>query len=45
MNNSQSKTVIVLGMHRSGTSMVAGILNKLDINMGKKMIGKSASNP
>jgi len=31
----QCKTVIVLGMHRSGTSMVAGVLKKLGVNMGK----------
>jgi len=38
------KTVIVLGMHRSGTSLVAGILNKLDINMGKYQIKADSSN-
>lgn len=39
------KTVIVLGMHRSGTSIVAGIINKLHVNMGKKLLGKSWTNP
>ncbi|MDI3547538.1 MAG: hypothetical protein PWR10_1190 [Halanaerobiales bacterium] len=39
------KTVIVLGMHRCGTSMIAGVLNKLGINMGDKLLGKSPSNP
>lgn len=29
MNNADSKTVIVLGMHRSGTSMTGAILNEL----------------
>jgi hypothetical protein len=31
----ESKTAIVLGMHRSGTSVVAGILSILGVNMGK----------
>lgn len=41
----KSKQVIVLGMHRSGTSLVAGILHKLGVNMGERMLGKSESNP
>ena len=44
-NNSKQKTVVVLGMHRSGTSMTAGILTILGINMGDKLIGPSWSNP
>lgn len=40
MNKQSSKTVIVLGMHRSGTSMTSAILNELGVNMGK-----SLSNP
>ncbi|MFW9819999.1 MAG: sulfotransferase family protein [Candidatus Thorarchaeota archaeon] len=36
MNGSQAKTVVILGMHRSGTSMVGGILARLGINMGEK---------
>ncbi len=39
------KTVIILGMHRSGTSMVAGILNCLGIDMGEDQPGKQVSNP
>jgi len=39
------KTVVVLGMHRSGTSLVAGILSRLGVNMGDELIGKSWSNP
>lgn len=34
MNNEETKTVVVLGMHRSGTSMTAGILSILGVNMG-----------
>lgn len=37
--------VVVLGMHRSGTSMVAGILYRLGINMGSDLIGPVPSNP
>ncbi len=39
------KTVVVLGMHRSGTSLVAGILEKLGVNMGKRQVGVHWSNP
>jgi len=36
--------IVVLGMHRSGTSMIAGILTKLGIFMGRQFIGPSESN-
>ncbi len=44
------KTVVVLGMHRSGTSVVAGILHALGVNMGtgaagEAWVGKHWSNP
>ena len=39
------KTVIVLGMHRSGTSMVSGILQYLNVDMGEDLLGKQWSNP
>ena len=39
------KTIIVLGMHRSGTSLTAGILNALGVHLGEKLIGATASNP
>ncbi|SDC82678.1 MULTISPECIES: sulfotransferase family protein [unclassified Candidatus Frackibacter] len=45
MIDNQSKTVITLGMHRSGTSMIAGVLDKLGVNMGERMLGKDFSNP
>lgn len=38
------KTVVVLGMHRSGTSMVARILSILGVNMGRETIGKKPGN-
>ncbi len=38
--------VIVLGMHRSGTSAVAGVLHKLGVEMGTDlMLGDSEANP
>ncbi|SIR56316.1 sulfotransferase family protein [Halanaerobium kushneri] len=39
------KTVVVLGMHRSGTSMTSAILEKLGINMGEDKLGATATNP
>ncbi len=41
----ETKTVIVLGMHRSGTSMVSGILDILGVKMGDEMIGSDWTNP
>lgn len=41
----QMKTVIVLGMHRSGTSMIAGVLHCLGIFMGGRLLGRSEYNP
>jgi hypothetical protein len=45
-----TKTVVVLGMHRSGTSAVAGILHALGVNMGtttegERWVGRHWSNP
>ena len=40
-----SKTIVILGMHKSGTSMVAGVLEKLGANMGKELLGPHWSNP
>jgi hypothetical protein len=37
--------VIILGMHRSGTSMVSGVLNHLGVDLGKDYPGKQLSNP
>jgi hypothetical protein len=34
-NHSKQRTFVVIGVGRGGTSMVAGILSKLGINMGK----------
>lgn len=37
-------TVIILGMHRSGTSIIAGVLHTLGVYMGNKFIGAHWSN-
>ena len=39
------KTIIILGMHRSGTSMIAGLITKMGISMGDDLLGKNPSNP
>ncbi len=44
-DQSRIKSVIVLGMGRSGTSVVAGILKILGVDMGKKLIPKNPCNP
>ncbi len=41
----QQKTIIVLGMHKSGTSLVAGALKKAGVNMGDNLLGRHWSNP
>ncbi len=41
----KSTTIIILGMHRSGTSALAGILNILGISMGKKLLPPNEANP
>ena len=40
-----SKEVVILGMHRSGTSMVSGVLDRLGVNMGEDLPGRQISNP
>jgi hypothetical protein len=37
--------VLILGMHRSGTSMVSGMLYRLGVNMGGDEPGRQVSNP
>lgn len=39
------RQVVVPGMHRSGTSMVAGVLHRLSVFMGERMLGSDMSNP
>lgn len=40
-----NKTVIVLGIARSGTSLTSGMLNIMGVHMGKKLTTKSEFNP
>lgn len=41
-----SKQIIVLGMHRSGTSMIAGVLHHLGVMMGEDLvIGSTTEQP
>lgn len=40
-----STTVVIAGMHRSGTSMVSSLLRKAGVHMGDKLIGAGAGNP
>ena len=39
------KDVIILGMHRSGTSMVSGLLTNLGVDLGEDALGPLISNP
>lgn len=36
---------MVLGMHRSGTSMIASMLDALGVHMGDNLMGAASSNP
>lgn len=45
MKAKTGKIVIVLGMHRSGTSMIGGVLTRLGVDMGEDSPGKQESNP
>lgn len=40
----RSQVFVVLGMHRSGTSALAGVLNELGVNFGRKLIEASKFN-
>ena len=45
MTNIKTGETIVLGMHRSGTSMVSGVLERLGVDMGEDQPGRQISNP
>lgn len=40
LNMSKQKVVCILGMHRSGTSMIARVINLMGIYLGKTLILK-----
>ncbi len=41
----RSRAVVVLGMHRSGTSALAGVLNRLGVDFGSHLIAPNQDNP
>lgn len=43
--NPDIKTVVLLGMHRSGTSVTMSILEELGVFIGDNILGKNDSNP
>ncbi len=44
MNGSQKSVILVLGMHRSGTSLTTGILNALGVGLGDELIPPDDNN-
>ncbi len=40
----ESATIIVAGMHRSGTSLTASILQSCGVNIGERLVGKEIGN-
>lgn len=45
LTGSRARTVVVLGMHKSGTSVVAAIVSALGIHLGDELLGPDSSNP
>ncbi len=45
MDRNQQICVLVLGMHRTGTSTIAGILNILGVDLGNRLLIASRDNP
>lgn len=45
MAESNPKIVIILGMHKTGTSMIGGVLSNIAVNMGIEMLGTNWENP
>ena len=41
----REKTVVVLGMHRSGSSLTSGLLEALGVDMGERLMAESRANP
>jgi hypothetical protein len=40
-----SECVVILGMHRSGTSALAGVLQQLGVDFGNDLVGATPANP
>ena len=45
MSTEKKKVVIILGMHRSGTSALSGLLNRAGIDFGNNLIPPNNDNP
>ena len=43
--NSSARPVVIAGMHRSGTSLVANFLSSLGVHMGDRLLPADARNP
>ena len=43
--STREKTVVVIGMHRSGSSLTSGILEALGVDMGERLMAESQANP
>ena len=41
----KSKVIAITGMHRSGTSLLANLLNQAGLSLGEKLLGPMDSNP
>lgn len=42
--NTTSPVIIIAGMHRSGTSLTASLLQNLGVNIGKQLVGVDYGN-
>jgi hypothetical protein len=45
MSSLQKKEIIVLGCHRSGTSVVTGLLKLYDVDLGTELLQAASGNP
>lgn len=44
-NRDRTKPIIIIGMHRSGTSVVASIVNDMGVHLGDRLLGATKDNP
>ncbi|MGC8755244.1 MAG: hypothetical protein ACP5QW_01800, partial [bacterium] len=44
-DNQNSKVICVLGMHRSGTSAMMGMLQNMGLDLGTNLMGPAEDNP
>ncbi|MCK4816954.1 hypothetical protein KA005_14390, partial [bacterium] len=45
MTKAKGTPIIILGMHRSGTSIVANMLHRIGISMGEDLLKSDKFNP